>query len=205
MNFICVEIFQPELYDAVAGPWKFLQTIEASMGTLEPRRGKSSCALWQYAIVYKFMADQATLRAWRSDTLIALIATADYQNARRQHISKLASALCGCLQVLLPRASKEQLASLRKSLAEELIVPAMTLSEKFHVSAKRFSQNCRGQDSNTANWAKELEIYECRNLFDNGKEVRTFQAGVDCKYVIDICPGCIVLASKPIHFRLQNN
>jgi hypothetical protein len=189
MNFICLEIFQPELYDAVAGPWKFLQTIEASMRTLKPYRGKFSCALWQYVIVYKIMADQATLRAWRSETLIALIATADYQNARRQNISKLASALCGCLQVLLPRASKEQLASLRKSLAEVLIVPAMTLSEKFHVSAKRFSQNCRGRDSDTANWAKELEIYECRNLLDNGKEVRTLQAGVDCKYVIDICPG----------------
>jgi hypothetical protein len=53
MNFICVEIFQPELHDAVAGPWEFLQTIEASMRTLEPRRGKFSCAPWQYVIVYK--------------------------------------------------------------------------------------------------------------------------------------------------------
>lgn len=44
MNFICREIFQPELYNAVAGPWKFLREIEAGMETLEPRRGKLSCA-----------------------------------------------------------------------------------------------------------------------------------------------------------------
>jgi hypothetical protein len=91
--------------------------------------------------------------------------------------------------VLLPRASKEQLESLQKSLAEELIVPTMTLSEKFHISAKLFSQVCRGLEKDPADWAKEFESYECRNLLDNGKVVRTLKAGVDCKYVIDICPG----------------
>jgi hypothetical protein len=40
MTFICEEVFQPELYNAVAGPWKFLHSIIASMETLEPRRGK---------------------------------------------------------------------------------------------------------------------------------------------------------------------
>lgn len=135
------------------------------------------------------MADLATIRAWRSETLIALMATADYQSARRQRIIKLAFNLCGCLHVLLPHASKEQLASLQKSLDEDLIAPAMTLSEKFHTSAKLFSQGYRGLANDQVDWAKELESYECRNLLDNGKVVRTLQADVEYMYVIDICPG----------------
>lgn len=42
MNFICREIFQQDLYRADTGPWELLHTIEASMRSLEPRRGKPS-------------------------------------------------------------------------------------------------------------------------------------------------------------------
>jgi hypothetical protein len=119
------------------------------------------------------------------------MATAEYKNARRQRITKLASYLCGCMQVLLPRASKKQLEALQKSITEELIVPAITLSEKFHLSVKVFSRNERGFDGDSAIAARELEDYECRNLLENGRVIRagTLLQGVQCRYVLDICPG----------------
>lgn len=32
-------------------------------------------------------------------------------------------------------------------------------------------------------------MYDCRNLLENGKAVKVLPPGVDCEYVIDICPG----------------
>lgn len=41
MNFIHREIFERELYHEDSEPWKLLHTIETSIRSLEPRRGKS--------------------------------------------------------------------------------------------------------------------------------------------------------------------
>jgi hypothetical protein len=133
--------------------------------------------------------DHVAIRAWRSETLMAVTASSEYESARRQRIHELAASLCGCIQVLLPKATKEQLVLLQKSLAQDLIIPAIKLSEKFHVSGKLFTQLGRGLDDERANITQELERYECRNLLENGRMVKTLQSGVDCEYVMDICPG----------------
>jgi len=68
-------------------------------------------------------------------------------------------------------------------------MPAMKLSEKFHISPKLFSLSSRGLDENRANITRELEMYDCRSLLENEKAVKMLQPGVDCQYVIDICRG----------------
>lgn len=135
--------------------------------------------------------DQAAIRAWRSEMLTAILATTEYKEARRQRIIKLATFLCSSLKVLLPQASKRQLETLQKSIAEDLVSPAIALSEKFHLSAKVFSQNCRGSTDDMVISASDLEDYECCNLLENGRVVRTatLRPGVQCRYVLDICPG----------------
>lgn len=97
--------------------------------------------------------------------------------------------LIQCLQVLLPQASREQLAALQKSALQDLIMPAIKLNEKFNLSAKLFTFSGRGIDGDRARASRELALYDCRNLFENGKAVKTLQPGVECEYVIDICPG----------------
>jgi phage host-nuclease inhibitor protein Gam len=39
MNFICHEIFKPELYEIISQQWKLIRTVENSMENREPRRG----------------------------------------------------------------------------------------------------------------------------------------------------------------------
>jgi len=89
---------------------------------------------------------------------------------------------------------------LRKSIAEELVSPAMALSEKFHLSAKIFSLNCRGSSSVSDLGVTEAELndYECRNLLENGKVVRagSLRPGAQCRYILDICPGLFCSSVK---------
>jgi hypothetical protein len=91
--------------------------------------------------------------------------------------------------VVHPGASIEQLEALKKSLFQDLIIPAFKLSEKFHLSPKLFSLSCRGLHGDREKIAGELEMYDCRSVLENGKAVRMVQDGFNYQYVIDIYPA----------------
>jgi hypothetical protein len=135
------------------------------------------------------MTDEATIRAWRSETLLALYATAEYINARQQLVERLVVSLFGCLQVLLPEASKEDPESLLKSLHQNIIIPAIDLSEKFHLSAKIFGFFRHGASDGHHKIRQELEFHDFKDLHDSGRAVRAFQQGLDYYYITDINPG----------------
>jgi hypothetical protein len=133
------------------------------------------------------IVDETAMRAWRSETLVALHATAEYATARQELVNEVVSSLLGCLQVLLPEASKEQFEVLQKTLTEAIVLPAITLSERFHASSKLFGFSGRGNI--TKRTVKEdNEKHEFKNLHQTGKIV-ILQHGMDAQYITDICPG----------------
>jgi hypothetical protein len=135
------------------------------------------------------MTDEAAIRAWRSETLLALYTSAEYINERHQLVNMLVVSLFECLQVLLPETSKEDRESLLKSLAQKIIIPAIDLSEKFRISAKIFGFFRHGTPDSHHKNRPELERYNFKDLHDSGRAVKAFQRGFDYHYITDISLG----------------
>jgi hypothetical protein len=133
--------------------------------------------------------DEAAIRAWRSETLLALHTSVEYINARHHLVNNLTVFLFHCLQVLLPEISEEDRESLLKSIAQMIIIPAVDLSEKFHISAKVFGFFRHGFPDGHPKIAQEVESFEFKDLHDSGRAVRQFQDGFDYHYITDISLG----------------
>jgi hypothetical protein len=101
----------------------------------------------------------------------------------------LVVSLFGCLQVLLPEPSKEELQSLYNSIARTIIIPAIELSEKFHISSKLFGFFDYGAPDAHHKAGLEVDSYDFIDLHDSGRAVRVIQQGFNYHYITDISQG----------------
>jgi hypothetical protein len=101
----------------------------------------------------------------------------------------LVVSLFGCLQVLLPESSKEELQSFYNSLARTIIIPAIELNEKFNISSTLFGFFSHGVPDGHHSTGLELDIYDFKDLHDSGRAVRAIQEGFQYHYITDISQG----------------
>jgi len=127
---------------------------------------------------------------------LALYISAEYINARHRLVNMLVVSLFECLQVLLPETSEEDRESLLKSLAQMIIIPAIDLSEKFHISSKVFRFFQRGAPDGHPTIREEQDSYDYKDLHDSGRAVRAFQKGFEYHYITDISPGLYTCTIK---------
>ncbi|KAF8862454.1 hypothetical protein BDZ45DRAFT_203481 [Acephala macrosclerotiorum] len=168
MSFLCREIFDRGFWCPMEdGSLNMLDSIENSMRNLEPRR------------------DFATVRAWRSETMAALVNRRGFLTRAQQQVDSLTSDLMALIRIFIPRIDENELFESLKGIVE----PATTLAHKFHVSIDKFDVEWTNLSPKNVGGC-DVTLYDCQNLLPPGRILK-FPAdqGKHIVYITDVCPG----------------
>ncbi|KUJ11962.1 uncharacterized protein LY89DRAFT_217207 [Mollisia scopiformis] len=178
MNFLYRRIFRLDFWCMEPDAMLFLEHIERSMHKLEPRRSF------------------ATIRTWRSETLLALANRPEYTALKQQTLRNLTLDLSASLSVFLPNCDVDEVC---KSLQESLIEPAASLAHRFQLSVDRFEVEFTGLNPVSCRHA-DMTLYEYQNL--SGKILKS-PAATNNVYIMDVCPGLFYTKVKADGFGDQ--
>jgi len=148
-RFLFTHIFSSVLFGSASPIAELVCLIEESMCNLEPAR------------------DLFSIREWRAETLNAVIATGNYQQAKAPKTQKLAFELASILRFL---RGDQPLKKLAVSLYEAVLVPAIALHEKLQTSTHHYYLDLNHTGNGpTAAFLADLPNLRCENLLQNRK------------------------------------
>ena len=140
------------------------------------------------------MIDLESRRSWRSETLEAMVHSAEFDRGRKKRIEELSEELLQILGVIDVAILNEKCFD---SLQRNIIEPTVNLAHQLHVSKDRFrvqwSEDLHATPSEKSQGPSILEKYDCCNVLTNGKSVRLDGkervGGEGVTYLFDIVPG----------------
>jgi len=139
--------------------------------------------------------DTATIRSWRSETLIALANRPDFDSHRAERIKELTKSLTQMLRIFTPRADRKEVQS---SIQTSIIERAVELAHRLQLSVDKFevcwTPYAEGYSRHGGRSIPDPHLFECVNLLAGGKIIK-FPADDQMvqrnhiTYILDICPG----------------
>ena len=139
------------------------------------------------------MIDLESRRSWRSETLGAMVHSADFDHRRKKRIQSLTEELLHVLAVIdISILNEKGFDSLQRNIVE----PSVNLAHQLHLSTDRFRVQWNDEQpalpSERSRDPSILEKYDCCNVLANGKTVRLDKerlGGEGVTYLFDIVPG----------------